>query len=238
MSEIILGLHAVVFVLAVLILCSRSTALFAGEWARQTLDVLLTSPVTNAELLLQKFRGLRNLIAIMMLPFLTLFAALLLMGREPTRIQLTEFVLCHILTLIIYSHMIVWLGVLIGIRFRRVLRALIMMLVLLIAWCLIPPVILIPIFESRSIGPRDPGALLVLISPVFVPTMNLDGVALGDSPWAATILNSLWYGGCWWGLRYLAFRHMESRLGRLDEHSESVRATRCEHSAFSVAAAS
>lgn len=52
----------------------KSASLFAGERSRQTLDVLLTTPLSNADILDQKLAGVRRLVMFVLIPLITLTA--------------------------------------------------------------------------------------------------------------------------------------------------------------------
>ncbi len=61
------------WVLTVLIVTVQSTGLIAAEKSRQTLDVLLTTPLPSRDIALQKLAGLRRLMLVLAVPLLTVF---------------------------------------------------------------------------------------------------------------------------------------------------------------------
>lgn len=63
------------WVLTLLIVTVQSTGLIAAEKARQTLDVLLTTPLASRDIALQKLAGLRRLMLVLAVPLLTVYAA-------------------------------------------------------------------------------------------------------------------------------------------------------------------
>ena len=61
------------WILTVLIVTVQSTGLIAAEKAKQTLDVLLTTPLSSRDIALQKLAGLRRLMLVLAVPLLTMF---------------------------------------------------------------------------------------------------------------------------------------------------------------------
>src|SRR5207247_2657205 len=59
------------WMLAVLVVSVKSASLIAGERSHQTLDVLTTTPLTGREIVLQKMRSVRRIIAVTAVPFAT-----------------------------------------------------------------------------------------------------------------------------------------------------------------------
>lgn len=214
------------FVIGALLIIAKGTSLFSGERSGQTLDVLLVSPVTNRNLMLQKYRGLRNLIAVLLLIFFVLlglhtvemtYRPIGLTYRVNRAFDFYRFTICHISTLIIYSQILAWLSVLIGLRFRRSLVALILTMITVLAWCIVPVVGLL-LYSSMVSEPASINLFLVSC-PLFVPTLNLGDTFYDRSGWALTLTNIFVYGVFWFWLRALALRQIETRLGRRDETS-------------------
>ncbi|MEK6258278.1 MAG: ABC transporter permease subunit [Planctomycetota bacterium] len=63
------------WILTVLIVTVQSTGLIATERAKQTLDVLLTTPLPSQDIALQKLAGLRRLMLVLAVPLLTIFVS-------------------------------------------------------------------------------------------------------------------------------------------------------------------
>ena len=60
--------------LVILIISARASTLFSGERSRQTLEILLSTPLTTRELVRQKYRGVNRLILVLSVPLLTAVA--------------------------------------------------------------------------------------------------------------------------------------------------------------------
>ena len=108
------------FLCAALMVGAKSVALFSAERSQQTLDVLLSTPLSNREILRQKFLGVRNLIALVLIPGLTFtvfFALEASQGAElhmkhfgfdiftyylRDEFNLVRFYIVHLVTLVVY----------------------------------------------------------------------------------------------------------------------------------------
>ena len=70
------GVTAMLFLLwfvSVLLVSVKATSLVSAERSHQTLDVLLTPPLTARDIVIQKFRGVRRLMFVLAVPFITIF---------------------------------------------------------------------------------------------------------------------------------------------------------------------
>ncbi len=125
--------------------------------------------------------------------------------------------------------MVAWMGIYIGMRFRRTLTALMAMLLLLVAWCIGPFVILVPIFEAVEIRPDHFAAGALIASPLTVPAVTLFGDELGSMPWLQLFVSIAFYFCCWRWFRRLSFSYLERGLGRKCEQVTVGRRRRSGH---------
>lgn len=141
-----------VWIVVVLLLCGASASVISAERGGQTLDVLLSTPMTGRNILSQKLTGLRRLTCVLSIPLLTIyiFQAMLrfdvpdlapersaLPGMDPTTLTwcfLWSGIACVCLLLPVISWMSFW----IGLRVRSQGRAIIVSVSVLVGWCLLP----------------------------------------------------------------------------------------------------
>ncbi|MBX3437767.1 MAG: hypothetical protein KF861_09770 [Planctomycetaceae bacterium] len=64
----------ILWVISAAMLCVHASGVVTSERSRQTLDTLLTTPLTGAEILKQKMSGVRRLIVVLLVPFSTIYA--------------------------------------------------------------------------------------------------------------------------------------------------------------------
>jgi hypothetical protein len=181
----------------------------------QTLEVLLTTPLTAVAIIRQKERALRRLEWILAVPLLTIFASRVLLmmpdGRHYGN-QLSYFA-CAALMVIIYLPLITWLSLWIGLRVRTRFQAILAALSTLTAWVALAPLLVVTlggrIYENRW---------WLLVSPAGFPSLNefddLPLLANFASPWLAIIANAVVYATIALFIRYLLFRDAERCLRR------------------------
>ncbi|MCA9005168.1 MAG: ABC transporter permease subunit, partial [Planctomycetaceae bacterium] len=140
--------------IAVLFLAVSATSLIAGERSHETLDVLLTTPISGSELLDQKIAGVKRLCRVLMVPLLTIILfegwwkweyAQMGRGREYES-QWLPYLVGSLLTLGIYLPMLVYLFCWIGMKIKSQTKAILTALGSILVWCLLPFILAFPLF--------------------------------------------------------------------------------------------
>ena len=216
----------VVWIVAVLLLSVKSAGLVSGERSHQTLDVLLTTPLTGRQIIQQKFRGMHRLIYVLLVPFLTiiLFKTWWISslrsdwrwygGQHPSDPVL--YVTCSVISLVVYLPLVCWVSFYIGLKVRNQTRAIVGALATLVGWCVVPFVFLIPLFEWIRYSNRPAWEFFLLSSPMMIIPLN-EFSALGQtglSPWTTVVLNFLTYGVLLAVIRAWCLSAADRRLGR------------------------
>ena len=211
-SELHSMLAACVGTLAVLALSVQAANAVVSERVQQTLELLLTTPLTAREIVLQKARALRRFMWVLAIPLLTIFGTECWIehGRpghfpDPT----AAYIVCAVLTVAIYLPLVSWLSLWIGLKMRTRFKAIMAALAAVIGWAVGPLVILIlgerwlrPYFGYRQ------QEWFALLSPLPVVGANemsqLHGFPTGGigSAWFPIVVNFAFYG-----LALLAIRH-------------------------------
>ncbi len=203
------GLTYVQWVVVSGIISVKAASLIAGERGRQTLDVLLTTPLSGTDLLRQFLKGMHRMF--LSIPFLT---------TEAFRIYLSDMYLNtmiqslgSLVVLVIYFLLCAWIAMFIGLRLRNQLRAIIVSTLLIQSWILLPG-ILLPGSLYSSDNPSS-----IFISPaVIVVAMSREII-----PLQPLLLNCAWYGLLLYGLRWWCYRHANAWLGRTDATHQKSR---------------
>jgi ABC-type transport system involved in multi-copper enzyme maturation permease subunit len=225
------------WVLAVLVVAVQSASLIAGERSHQTLEVLCTTPLSGRDIVLQKFAGVRRLILVLMVPFLTLFVCELLVrvisawrGRwGETNFHALAYMVASILTLVIYLPLVAWMSLAIGLKVRTQARALIGSLAAIVGWAVVPYLFcFMPLAIASSAPGRDETFLyfVSLLSPVTVIFWNeIESDFLNqtfhEGVWIPYLVNFLGYGAALVSFRAMALRNADRWLGRSDYHEEA-----------------
>ncbi len=139
----------IVWVIAILLVCVKASGVISAERSRQTLDVLLTVPLSGAEILKQKASGLRRLVTVLCIPFFTIFTfewswVASLSGGHRDLLYIGG----SALTVLIYLPLAGWLAMWLGIVIRSQTRAIIASLGLVFAWILLP--VLLGVHQSAA----------------------------------------------------------------------------------------
>jgi ABC-type transport system involved in multi-copper enzyme maturation permease subunit len=153
---ILSALGLLLWLIAILVIVVRSAGLIAAEKARQTLDVLLTTPLTLAALFSDKMRGLFRVMFIVSVPIL--FDAILIAyfrsavagqggafmvpGISST-MAAVRYVFYVVMNLAVLLGLTSQLAFLFGVRAKTQGRAVTAVLGIFIAWCFLPLLILV-----------------------------------------------------------------------------------------------
>lgn len=234
----------VVWVIALLLICAKSTGLVASEKSHQTLEVLLTTPLSNRQILSEKCRGVRRLLLVLWVPFLTIygfqawlkysipnffqraaeqtaFPGLVLenaSSAEYIEEQLLFYVVSSTVTTLTLFSLVSWLSCWIGMRTRTQSRAIFATVAIIVAWSVLPLLILVPVYGSYEPQPRLENRALQMLTPAsFVMWVEFHLLVL--RPWNALLFNTLLYGGMTVILRQHCMKGADGLLGRGDQHS-------------------
>lgn len=136
---------------ALLILVIQSTGLIAVERSRQTLDVLLTTPLTSDQIVRQKMAGVQRMIRILWVPFVTFYCFKIWRNTwpdaagsaySPDPLSIFEQTIFDSVRAVfavgLYLPTIVCIGFQAGIRSRSQLQAVLSLLTILTGICFVP----------------------------------------------------------------------------------------------------
>ena len=183
-------------VVAVLIVMGLSCRLFATERERQTLDSLLTTPLTNRQLLEQKSAGINRIILVLLIP-LGLFGVLNLLTTDirafpsgnytsySDRVRVApfnpadpffpylalRFLTCAVGNAFIYLHLVKWIAVYFGIKLNTQMKAMLTSILVVLALCIIPMLIMVLAMVATDNNPDDI-PLFCFVSPAIIPAFN------------------------------------------------------------------
>lgn len=212
-----------IWIIAALLLSVASTSLIAGERSHQTLDVLLATPLSGREIVLQKMRGARRLMAVLLVPFFTVFLLQstwkgILHGSSYGGMQFSMLVYltCSALSVLVYLPLISWLSLLIGLRMRSQSRAIIVAVAVLAGWCLVPYIVpMVQEILSRPGRIEGGMAYFLLVSPMtIIPVNEFYEYRPFGSALAPVAINFAMHGAILYGLRAQVLANADRWLGR------------------------
>ncbi len=232
--------------LAVLVVAMVSTSLAPNDRVRQTLDVLLATPITSAEIVSQKMAGLYRLIAIVSVPLMTVLAFQTTQFGD----NLVMLLVKRSCAVLFYLPLIGSLGFQFGLRLRNQFRAIMAVVLVLVATCGLPK--LLDWILSAPWFIEMPQLLLLAMIDWFDPwsvvfednqnTWLLDGFIKSDvlpMEWFPVLFHFLIIGGMLWGIRRNALLNFGRLVGRLepvaDRHDKSKSNQPATHFQFEIA---
>ncbi len=167
--------------IAALAVAVHTTNVLASERSRQTLDVLLVTPLTQTELVSQKLAGVRRLIGVLTVPFATLlifqsvWTLYVVRGLHLFQSDAAEGtvflheILGMTLAMIVYPRLIQWIAFHLALRLKNQTQAVLSTLAVIITVCVAPYLFVNLVAMGRGISPIHPVIEWVTwLSPVRV----------------------------------------------------------------------
>jgi hypothetical protein len=208
-AEFLSVVAAFLAALATIALSVQAANTIVSERVQQTLEVLLTTPLSGRDIVRQKARALNRLAWVAAVPLLTVFGTECWLEAGMSRYSekadgWLAYAVCAVSLVAIYLPMIVWLSLWIGLGVQTRFRAIVTALVTLVLWCGLPIFVMLTLFaingfasiaESESALTRSIGVL----SPLLVGILN-EGGNLHEfpwdigSPWPVLAFNAVFYG--------------------------------------------
>ncbi len=219
-----------VWILSAVIVSVQASSLISGERSRQTLDVLLVTPISGRDIVLQKVQGLRRLIWVLSACFLTAFLFEVWwyesIGRNIWQgYSSLRYLVGSILSLVVYFPLAVWVSMWVGLKTRSQTRAILLALAGLTAWCLIPFGICVTFAEFMRWSAVEfvpltflgPAGMVVVNEVHEFPRFSYVTDAQILWQWVFVIVNYAWYGLLVLVFRALCLKHADRYLGRCEE---------------------
>jgi hypothetical protein len=227
----------IVWIIATLLICVSSASLFSAERTHQTLDVLLTTPLTNRDLLLQKLRGVLRLTLVVAVPLLTVYGFEAWLRNDTygwtqyggSRAWRNDdigmptlcYLLSGVLTMLIYFPMLSALAILAGLKLRTQTKAIFATLGIIVGWCLLPLIVLGPLFEVIDFDWNEGAEYYMLSIPAVMVVAN--EFREFNEPWAILMVNSAVYGVITVVLWMTCLAQFDKLLGRFDSPDANVK---------------
>ena len=202
--------------ISILLVCSHGASLISSERSKQTLNVLLTSPMTGRDILLQKVSGLRRLVSILLVPFISIFAFETWWSANYT----VEYLVCSILTVLTIIPAAAWLSIWIGLRVRTQTRAILTSIGVAALIAIVPVAIRELAVAQYGMQLEGPTSWLLALSPAdiirAVETQRRETFGLVvESPLPVYIASFVLFGVTAVIFRTWSLSGVDRRLGRV-----------------------
>lgn len=157
----------IVWIVAAFVIAIHSTGLIGLEKSRQTIDVLLTTPLTSETIIYEKFAGVSRMIRVFWIPLATVYLFQIWWSSWVGSYQVSDVLFSlvrNLLAMAIYPSLVAWLGFHMGMRCRSQAQATLATIGILAGICLIP------LFISAAFGSTDLEFMIGFrwLSPIFV----------------------------------------------------------------------
>lgn len=227
-----------VWLVAALLVTVTSAGLISGERGRQTLDILLTLPMTGRRIILDKVAGVRRLVWICAVPLVTCIAFEAwwrdVIGDRGYGAQLRYSWWVYLITalslVVTYLPLLSWLSIWIGLKTKSPTRATLTALIVVVGWCVVPLIVILVYWESW-LRPRGGGsiesagyAMLLQLSPLGLLFQSEFGSLhqFSEIPLLPMFVNLLIYGSTCVVLRMRVLLHADRLLGRTKPFEAAV----------------
>jgi len=215
-------LFGILGALITLFISAHAANTIVSERVGQSLDVLLTTPLSARDIVRQKERALRRLLIVVAVPLLTIVAAKAYARSDVPAPQSHDdwksYLVCATLTVCVTLPLITWLALWISIRVRTRFHAILGAVGAMTLWAGLAPLMLY-VTDHETFGAAPVWRMLVLISPVGVAYLNefsqLEQILWPiANPWPAILLNTILYASIALLIRWRLFADSESLLRR------------------------
>jgi ABC-type transport system involved in multi-copper enzyme maturation permease subunit len=189
----VLPLLWLLWIITAMVIVVKAATLISSERTRETLDALLSTPITNAEVLRQKISGMRRMLVMLSIPILTVhFSRILMQGnlslysRQMMVDQVSWLAAYFVLSLLstwVLMQLIAWFALRLGARASTQARSFLITLVALGLWFAASAIVL-PVGISLFAHFTDSGARYQDMDDFFNDRLFQRGDPLMGNVWS------------------------------------------------------
>jgi len=206
----------VLWAVSAVLVAVHAAGLLSSERTRQTLDVLLTIPMTGRQIILEKFQGVRRLMIVLLVPFATIF-----WFQDWWRGLSTYYYwFCSALTVAIFLPLVAWFSLWVGLKIRSQRRAILTSLSVISVWAIVP--LAMQYGLGRLLGDsvlRASSYVFALSPSLVIPAVERVGINRAISPsmteLAQYAVSFAVHAGLLFFFRAQCLRRADTLLGRV-----------------------
>jgi ABC-type transport system involved in multi-copper enzyme maturation permease subunit len=198
------------FSIGAVLIAVMCASIVSRERTRQTLPVLLATPMPGDQIILELFAGVRRVIFVLWIPFATIAGFDYWFRLFPTIWGSNAWLVCAILQLTIYPFLIAWISFYLGAKLRSPIWAIVASLGVVAGTVLLRFVLLWMVYGAPFWYRRAPEPSWLIVSPVTVILIN----EFKEAGLGLTCVNFLIYGSLLFWIRRYCLRHADELLGR------------------------
>ncbi len=196
--------HFCLMLVSMLLMLSTGARTFTSERERETLDLLLTTPLSTADLLRHKLAAASRIRSFLLIAFGILIVSRLVTAKSVMDSTLfgntgnTAYAVCSILYTFLHLTFCKWVSVMFSLMFRTQMKAMIASLLSVIGVCFGLVVCIIILQELLELRGLDSSLIMIFLSPYFGYVANetneLRPFSQDVPPELAVCVNLLCYG--------------------------------------------
>ncbi|WP_437203760.1 ABC transporter permease [Planctomicrobium sp. SH664] len=207
--------------ISIALICIHAGGVVTSERSRQTLDSLLTVPISGRNLMLQKLAGVRRLLWVLLVPFVTIIVSHHYLRDFQ---QNLTYLLLSLGYVVVLLHLTSWLAFLVGLKIHSQVKAVLLTLMAVSVWAGLGPLIQL-IFESMQWSiPRvlnwviqlSPATIVTQLEDWYEFTRISQSTEVGPRTLLLVVILAL-YAVAWGGLRWYCLKHADRLLGRVEQ---------------------
>jgi ABC-type transport system involved in multi-copper enzyme maturation permease subunit len=218
--------HFCLMLISALLMTSIGSRTFTSERERETMDLLLTTPLSTEEILRDKLAAASRIRTFLMLVFVGLMAVRLLStdyenNRQPYAPDPAVYAVSSLLYCYLHLTFCTWISVMFSLILKTQMRAMIGSLLVILGVCF--GTLMVLLILMTLFGIWDDGSIPnpALISPFFVyvsnELMEVQRLSRGIAPEITVSLNLLGYSAVVLGLQTVVRLKAGEWLGRKDD---------------------
>jgi len=195
------------WLMTIAVLSTTAAGLIPSERSHQTLDALLVSPLSGRDIVLQHMGGLRRTILALVVPLVTMYCVPL--TCPGSWVDALLYLVGSLASLAVLFPLILWTSMLIGLRSRSQVRAVLTSALLLLAWSVLPlsiHAIAGDVWNPLAVVALSPTSIVLPLGLEHYPTIA----------WRIVVLGCMTYGSLAWLIRKYCLDHADALLGRSD----------------------
>jgi ABC-type transport system involved in multi-copper enzyme maturation permease subunit len=205
----------------------HAASLISEERSRQTLSVLLATPISSKRILSEKLSGVRRLVAVLLVPFATIvvFEHWFYSHRS------FDYLVLSALTVVTYLTVTQWVALAIGLRFPNQLTAIVGSVLVIAVWAG-GLTLTLPLLKYLGVEGGAVATAIHALSPIDMIVSVQNSATYGSvyrgtaSPWAtspvATVVHFSFYLGVAFALQWWCRRAADHYLGRISQPHDPV----------------
>lgn len=219
----------VLWLLSMAMIVVHGGSVISAERSRQTLEVLLATPLDGRDILRQKLQGVWRLLGVLLVPFLTVFGFETWWNTVGTYRWL--YLPLALTTALVYLPLIAWFALAVGLNVKSQIKGILTSMSLIGMWLLAPVVLRFVLVVLLKVDDRSLALQLLTLFPTeLIPGIERTGSVIiiagatsqqpARPPFLLFAVNLLLHAGGLYWLRRYCLSNADRLLGRMSEEPQ------------------